>query len=76
MKRNILLWASLLFVLGACGEKPQTAGAGQLDKPAYTGTGRNYTASGWTPGDRNSWEQHMKVRTQQGHNEYNKITSR
>ena len=76
MKRNILLWASLLFVLGACGEKPQTAGAGHLDKPAYTGTGSNFTAAGWTPGDRNSWEQHMKVRTQQGQNEYNKITSR
>ena len=75
MKRNILLWASLLFVLGACGEKPQTAGAGQLDKPAYTGTGSNFTASGWTPGDRNSWEQQLKTRAQYGMNDYTRVST-
>jgi hypothetical protein len=30
-------------------------------------------ASGWKAGDQGSWEQHMKVRTQGGQNEYAKI---
>ena len=30
-------------------------------------------ATGWKPGDRNSWEQQLKVRTVRGQNEYAKI---
>ncbi len=64
-----------LMALAACTEKPQTAGAGQLDQPAYRGSGSNFTASDWTPGDRTSWEQQLKVRAQRGQNEYNKTSS-
>jgi hypothetical protein len=45
-----------------------------------TGTGSNagtqatagtaFTASGWKVGDKNTWQQHLKVRTQNGQNDY------
>ncbi len=75
MKRSLFLLLPLLLAVAACGEKPQTANGARVDAAAYTGTGSNFTAPGWKPGDRNSWEQHMKVRTQQGQNEYNKINN-
>lgn len=74
-KRLVFLLLPLALALGACGEKPQTANGARLDQAAYMGTGSNFVAPGWTPVDRNSWEQHMKARTQRGQNEYNKITS-
>jgi hypothetical protein len=36
-------------------------------------TGTAFTASGWTPGDRASWEERLKTRMQYGQNEYNRI---
>ncbi len=59
-----------LLALAACTEKPQTAGGVRQDTSSFQGTGAGYAASGWKPGDRASWEQHMKTRTQQGQNDY------
>jgi predicted small lipoprotein YifL len=73
MMRAPILIAAVL-ALAACGEKPQTLGtSAKLDAPAYTGPASAFTAAGWTPGDKTSWEQELKVRTQNGQNEYNRI---
>lgn len=59
-------------LLSACGKAPETpAGmtAGKSDKPAYQGAADAYMAQGWKAGDKASWEQHMRDRTQ-GQNEY------
>jgi hypothetical protein len=81
MKRALAAAAliSAAIFLGACGEKPQTNAHGvRLDAAPWTGTGTQpnsataFTASGWQPGDRASWEQHLKVRAQ-NQNEYNRI---
>ena len=61
--------------LCACGDKPQTLGTGSAskqDSAAFTGTGSAYVAQGWKPGDKASWEQHLKARMQNGQNDYSK----
>ncbi|MEO7128954.1 MAG: hypothetical protein ABI040_08860 [Rhodoferax sp.] len=73
MMRALILIAAVL-TLAACGEKPQTLSSGvKLDAAAYTGPASPFTAAGWTPGDKTSWERELKVRTQAGQNEYNRI---
>ncbi len=73
MSRATLL-ACAVLLLAACSEKPQTmGGAVKQDTAAYEGTGMPYTAPGWRPGDKVSWEQQLKTRTQAGQNEYNKV---
>jgi ABC-type glycerol-3-phosphate transport system substrate-binding protein len=60
--------------LSACGEKPQTAGGVRSDTAPFQGTGvTTFTATGWKAGDRNSWEQQLKTRTQMGQNDYAKV---
>jgi len=73
--RRILYVVWMLGALAACGEKPQVIGSGvRQDSAAYQGTGvQPFTTAGWKTGDRNSWEQQMKVRTQMGQNDYNKV---
>ena len=68
MMRAFMLLA-LAGLISACGEKPQTLGANTSDVPAYKGTGSNFTAAGWKPGDKTSWEQQLKTRGQ-GQNDY------
>jgi len=75
----IVALISALVLLAACGEKPQTNAHGvRIDAAPWTGTGAKpgtataFTASGWQPGDRSSWEQHLKTRAQ-NQNEYNRI---
>ena len=76
-----MIRASLLVALGAlalagCGEREQTASSGaKNDHHVSSGTNKQppYMAVGWKPGDRAAWEQHMKVRTVQGQNEYAKV---
>lgn len=66
----------LPFVAAACSEPPQTLGTNsRTDKAAFEGTGvaPPYTAPGWKNGDKTAWEQHLKVRTQMGQNDYNKV---
>ena len=75
---KIALTASValtLAALAACGDKPQTLGTGTASKPdaaAFNGTGSQFVAPGWKPGDKASWEQHLKARMQNGQNDYSK----
>lgn len=73
--RTTLLIAAAVLGLAACGETPQTANRVKQDAAPYSGTGKAppFTASGWKPGDRTSWEQQLKTRTQQGQNDYAKV---
>ena len=57
------------FFLAACGDKPQSAGGVKGDVAPYQGVDNKYAAPGWKAGDKNSWEQALKVRTQ-NQNEY------
>ena len=56
--------------LSACGDKPQSAGGVKGDVAPYQGGDNRYAAPGWKAGDKNSWEQALKVRTQNNQNEY------
>ncbi len=56
-------------LLGACGEKPQTATARKGDAAPAQGAMAAYTAQGWKQGDATSWEEHMKKRAE-AQNEY------
>ena len=82
MKRAALLFTAFLgaaALLSACGEKPQTNAEGvKHDAAPWTGTsngtqkeggGTAFTAQGWKPGDKASWEAQLKTRAQ-GQNEY------
>ncbi|MFJ1299167.1 hypothetical protein ACILG0_04320 [Pseudomonadota bacterium AL_CKDN230030165-1A_HGKHYDSX7] len=73
MIARLVLLAGVL-ALTACTEQPQkmqhTDAGG---KPLYDGTGSNFMASGWKPGDKNSWQQELKTRAQRGQNEYTKV---
>ena len=72
-----LVWTGLavavLLSVSACGEKPQTQGGSKADANPYTGTGSNFASPGWKPGDKTSWEQHMRARTQNTQNEYTRV---
>lgn len=62
-----------LATIAACGDKPQEMGGGaRQDTPAFNGTGSAFVASGWKPGDKASWEQHLKARMQNSQNDYSK----
>ena len=58
------------FFLAACGDKPQSAGGVKSDVAPYQGVNNKYAEPGWKAGDKNSWEQALKVRTQNIQNEY------
>jgi hypothetical protein len=75
MKRSLTLMAILAAAAGlsACGEKPQTLQSGvKVDAQAFQGTGMPYAVPGWKQGDKTSWEQQVKTRTQT-QNEYTKV---
>lgn len=60
--------------LAGCGDKPQTLQSGvKVDTQAFQGTGLPYAVPGWKQGDKGSWEQQVKTRTQQTQNEYTKV---
>ncbi len=64
---------ALLITLAACGDKPQALGdAGARDVAAFKGTGSAFVDPGWKPGDKTSWEQHLRARMQRGQNDYAK----
>ena len=71
MKRAALLISSVsaMFCLAACGDKPQSAGGVKGDIAPYHGVNNKYAEPGWKAGDKKSWEQALKVRTQ-NQNEY------
>ena len=73
MKHSLTLIAALAL-LAACSEKPQTLSSGvKQDTAAFQGTGMAFSAAGWKPGDKTSWEQQLKTRTQNGQNDYAKV---
>jgi hypothetical protein len=73
--RAVWLCSGMLVtaLLGACGDKPQALEAGKKkpDTQAYQGQGDAYKATGWTNGDKLTWETQIKARTQ-GQNEYSR----
>ena len=71
--KTILIVSAAVLVLSACAEREQTASGIKNDAAPFQGTNRQFMAKGWKPGDRNSWEQELKVRTVQGQNEYAKV---
>jgi hypothetical protein len=58
--------------LAACGEKPQTLGAGKTDVAPYKGAENAFAEAGWKAGDKTSWEQALKARALNTQNEYSK----
>jgi hypothetical protein len=72
MKTFLCVFSSV-FLLAACGDKPQGMGGVRQDTSPYTGTGVGaFTSSDWKAGDRNSWEQKLKTRAQYGQNDYSR----
>lgn len=67
-----LLLVLAVAALSACGEKPQTLGAGKADVAAYQGAENAFALPGWKAGDKTSWEQGLKARAQNTQNEYSK----
>ena len=71
---GLLIALGAVLLLGACGERSQTALASHRkdDTPAYKGAeGDPFMAKNWTPGDRTSWESQIRARGQY-QNEYSK----
>ena len=65
------------FFLAACGDKPQSAGGVKGDVAPYQGvSNKKYAEPGWKAGDKNSWEQALKVRTQNNQNEYTRTATK
>lgn len=74
-KAITLLLAAGALALAGCAEKEQTASGIKTDAAPFQGTTKQppFTAAGWKPGDRDSWEQQLKVRTANGQNDYVKV---
>jgi uncharacterized lipoprotein YajG len=61
---------TVVVMLAACGEKPQTSTVRKVDvAPSQGTTAGSYTAAGWKAGDATSWEAQIKRRAE-GQNEY------
>jgi hypothetical protein len=72
--KQILVLMTAAAALAACTEQTQTTNSGkQPDAAAFQGTGLPFAAPGWKQGDKVSWEQHLKTRTQNGQNDYAKV---
>lgn len=76
MMRSTLLICSVAFLLSACGDQPQSAGGVKSDVAPYHGVDTKYAAPGWKAGDKTSWEQALKARTQNTQNEYTRTTAK
>jgi hypothetical protein len=69
-----LIFVLVALALAACTERPQTIASGSRPRaPAFEGTGTAFTAPGWKPGDKISWEQQLRTRVQTGQNDYAKV---
>ena len=74
--KNVFLIAAVALGLAACSVEESQAlhhSNAEQGSPTFQGTGTNFVAKGWTPGDERSWAQSLKVRTQMGQNEYNRV---
>lgn len=72
---RVVLTLSAVMLLAACGDKPQTKTGVKGDALVFEGGAAAYNAPNWKPGDKTSWEQQLKVRTQAGQNEYNRVSN-
>lgn len=73
MKHKLIL-AAAVAALAGCGEQPQTLQSNSRpDTEAFQGTGMPFVVPGWKQGDKASWEQQLKTRTQQGQNDYARV---
>jgi uncharacterized protein YceK len=70
---KLLLALAVVALTAACSEKPQSAGGVKGDTAPYTGTGKAYAETNWKQGDKTSWESALKVRAQNGQNDYTKV---
>jgi hypothetical protein len=70
---KILTALAIIAFTTACSEKPQSAGGVKGDSAPYTGTGKAYAETNWKQGDKTSWESALKVRAQNGQNDYTKV---
>lgn len=70
-----VLTVSAVMLLAACGDKPQSASGTKRDALVYQGGVAAYNAPGWKAGEKTSWEQQLKARTQAGQNEYNRVSN-
>ncbi len=68
MIKRISLLVLSVAALTACGEKAQTLGT-KNDATAFSGAANSFVDAGWTAGDKNSWEQHLRARAQYGQND-------
>ena len=75
MMRHILL-ISAIVLLSACGDKPQSMGGVKSDVAPYQGVDNKFAAPGWKAGDKTSWEQALKARTQNTQNEYTRTATK
>lgn len=79
MKRLTFSTLAMTALLGlaACGDKPQELNANGVkqDNAPYSGVAHKsqYVQTGWTAGDKGSWEQQLKARAQYGQNDYQRI---
>ena len=74
MKMHLILAAASVALLCACGDQTQIRGQGSSqDAAAFQGTGKPYALQGWKQGDKTSWEQQLRTRTQNGQNDYAKV---
>ncbi|MFN5939038.1 MAG: hypothetical protein ACK44C_01535 [Polaromonas sp.] len=78
MMRVSLLISSvtLALCLSACGDKPQSMGGVKGDVAPYQGVDNKFAAPGWKAGDKTSWEQALKARTQNTQNEYTRTATK
>lgn len=67
---------SAIVLLSACGDKPQSAGGVKNDVAPYQGVDNKFAAPGWKAGDKTSWEQALKARTQNTQNEYTRTATK
>ena len=72
MKRAWIAFA-LVALLSACGEQPQTLGAGKQDAAPHNGISKAFSDPGWKQRDKASWESHLKARMQHGQNDYSRM---
>jgi major membrane immunogen (membrane-anchored lipoprotein) len=75
MIRSILV-ISAIVLLSACGDRPQSAGGVKSDVAPYQGVDNKFAAPGWKAGDKTSWEQALKARTQNTQNEYTRTATK
>jgi hypothetical protein len=75
-RRIVIYWLAVpaAIALAACTEQPQTLQSNSgHDAAAFQGPASAFTAAGWKPGEKTSWEQGLKTRTVNGQNEYTRV---